>query len=70
MLPLGSVPVTRGRFGEGAGRIVLDDLMCSGNEDTLINCTRRQDIDLFDSNCDHSEDAGVICQGRADGDSL
>ena len=45
------------QFGQGTGPIHLDDVACSGQEDTLTSCT-------FDSNtadCFHSEDAGVSC---------
>jgi hypothetical protein len=35
--------------------IILDDLRCTGNEESLFACAMM-------SNCDHSEDAGVICQ--------
>lgn len=62
-IPSGSIPVDGAIFGEGLGSILLDDLMCNGSETTLMNCTRKANIDLFQSNCDHSEDAGVICQG-------
>ncbi|KAK3097845.1 hypothetical protein FSP39_013751, partial [Pinctada imbricata] len=48
-------------FGEGAGKILLDDLQCTGSERKLIECGhngRRK------HNCGHSEDASVICTGR------
>lgn len=38
--------------------------MCDGSEDTLTNCSRKGNIKLFESNCEHGEDAGVICQGE------
>ena len=50
-------PVKNGRFGSGDSRsITLDDVRCSGSEENILNCS-------YDSvsNCDHSEDAGVIC---------
>ena len=37
--------------------------MCSGNEGMLLDCPRRNNAPLSSSNCDHSEDAGVMCQG-------
>ena len=49
------------RFGEGSGNILLDDLFCTGNEASLLECARG--APLYDSNCEHREDAGVICQG-------
>ena len=44
-------------YGQGTGPILMDDVICTGLEDGLINCT-------FDNNtgdCSHSNDAGVIC---------
>ncbi len=46
-----------GGFAQGKDTILLDDLKCSGNEQTLLNCSHSQT-----HNCDHSEDAGVRCQ--------
>ena len=45
-------------FGGGNGRIILDDVVCSGNEQRLDNCSSRG-IEVHD--CEHSEDAGIIC---------
>ena len=56
---LGSIPVSGGHFSPGDDSILLDDLECDGSEQTLLNCTYSQT-----HNCDHSEDAGVRCQGR------
>ncbi len=58
---IGSLPVKGAFFGQGTGRILLDDLSCDGSEQTLLNCTNRNSMP---SGCDHSEDAGVKCQGR------
>ena len=46
-----------GGFGRGDSRpIILDHVGCNGSEENILNCS-------YDSvsNCDHSEDAGVIC---------
>ena len=44
-------------FGSGISRpIHLDNVICTGSEDTILNCTHNTV-----NNCDHSEDAGVIC---------
>lgn len=42
--------------GEGVGLIHLDDLMCTGFEQTLFDCTSDPT-----HNCVHKEDAGVVC---------
>ena len=51
------VPLRNAAFGDGTGRpILIDDITCTGNEGNILDCS-------YDSvsNCDHSEDAGVIC---------
>ena len=35
--------------------------MCSGSESSLLDCVASADIGIHD--CDHSEDAGVRCEG-------
>ena len=49
-------------FGQGGGQIVLDDVQCTGSENKLLAC-RSAIIFDFSSNCDHSDDAGVRCEG-------
>ena len=57
-----SIPVRGSGFGEGNGlTIFLDDLMCSGAEDSLLECLGADSIGISD--CDHGEDAGVRCEG-------
>ena len=48
-------------FGAGARDILLDNLACNGDESSLLEC---QSNPIENHNCDHSEDAGVRCQGR------
>ncbi|NXX51152.1 DMBT1 protein, partial [Tricholaema leucomelas] len=50
-------------FGQGAERIWLDDVNCSGAETALSECRARP---WGDHNCNHGEDAGVVCSGAVD----
>jgi len=45
---------------DGTGEIWLDDIECNGTEDRLIECLNGG---LGMHNCNHSQDAGVVCAG-------
>ena len=47
---------TEAEFGEGLGPILLDDLGCTADDDTLFTCPHAATHD-----CGHGEDAGVHC---------
>ena len=47
--------------------ILLDDVMCSGSEDNIMNCVRSP---LKTHNCEITEGAGVSCMPDDDGQSL
>ena len=50
-------------FGPGTGPIFLDDVGCTGSEARLDGCPHNG-IAIHD--CDHSEDAGVVCSQQGD----
>ncbi|NXK15169.1 DMBT1 protein, partial [Herpetotheres cachinnans] len=49
-------------FGRGHDPIWLDEVNCTGSEDTLFDCRASA---WGDNNCFHGEDAGVICSGNS-----
>ncbi|XP_054848823.1 deleted in malignant brain tumors 1 protein-like [Eublepharis macularius] len=47
-------------FGEGTGAIWLDNVNCTGTEDSLQDCKGQS---MGEHNCQHQEDASAICSG-------
>lgn len=56
----GATAYSRARYGQGPAsqKIILDDVGCIGTETNLGQCNYTA---LGLSNCDHTEDAGVMC---------
>ena len=50
------------KYGNGTGIIALDNVVCNGDEVDLLHCAHS---DVLTSNCDHSEDAAVICGSKS-----
>ncbi|XP_071128570.1 scavenger receptor cysteine-rich domain-containing protein DMBT1-like isoform X5 [Mytilus edulis] len=54
----GGTAVSEAIYGEGSGKIILDDVECDGEETSIEDCTHSG---WGVSNCHHTEDAGVRC---------
>ena len=50
--------LSQATFGEGTGRIWLDNVQCTGSERGLMNCTASSN---GVNSCMHTQDAGVRC---------
>lgn len=51
-------------FGSGVGRIWMDEVQCTGTEESLVNCPANP---IGTHNCGHHKDAGVVCRGKPKG---
>ena len=51
----------RALFGQGSGKIWLDDVECQGNESSIVNCQHRP---WGVQDCGHYYDASVICSSK------
>ena len=63
-----SLAVGNGHFGSFTGSILLDNLVCEGAESSLLNCA--SNVAIGNSNCQHSEDAGVRCEMQCNESSI
>ncbi|XP_041372547.1 deleted in malignant brain tumors 1 protein-like [Gigantopelta aegis] len=55
----GARAISEAGFGKGSGPIFFDQLACRGNELLITDCPGNP---VGDHDCQHSEDAGAICQ--------
>ena len=62
-LVLDPLPHRGAFFGTGSGPIFLDNVVCRGTESSLLQCNTNP---IRQHNCNHSEDAGVRCEGIQD----
>ena len=61
----GAIARSNAFFGQGTGPIWLDDLLCTGNEQRLVDCpVSTGGIGMVDFCNGHADDAGVTCQER------
>lgn len=52
------------RYGRGEGLVLLDNAMCRGSEERVIDCLYHGWARVHASCLDHSRDAGVQCEGE------
>ena len=52
-----ATPLLSAAFGQGDGPIAMGNVVCTGTEDQLVNCTS----DLNHNCISHSNDVGVRC---------
>ena len=58
IMPIGSEALSGASFGEGSGRIWLDNVQCTGSERELTDCLANAS---GINSCAHTQDAGVRC---------
>lgn len=49
-------------FGPGTGKILLNNVSCTGNEASIWDCTKNLSME---KECGHGKDASVVCQPNA-----
>merc|ERR1711942_80092 len=49
------------QFGKGSGKIWIYKMECTGEETTVGQCGITWNSNIYSDNCDHEEDADVVC---------
>ena len=57
---VGGRAYSNAQFGAGTGPIFLDDVQCTSSSSQLLECSSSP---ILTHTCQHSEDAGVGCEG-------
>ena len=55
---LGVATLTQASFGQGTGRIWLDNVQCTGSQRALMDCAASSS---GNNSCTHAQDAGATC---------
>ena len=50
-------------FGQGSSSSILDDLICTGSESSVNQCSYREVRDFSAAGCYHNRDVEMICYG-------
>ena len=58
--PAGAVALPAAHFGSGIGPIFMNEVQCSGDEESLQDCATNTPLGIH--NCLHRQDASVSCQ--------
>ena len=61
---IGAVFLNRGSIEVGTGPIYLSELICTGDESSLLDCSRRRHQPIGLQTCDHNQDVAVRCTGE------
>ena len=48
-------------YGEGTGKIWLDDVQCDDTAESILQCSH---LPFGENNCYHSEDVSLVCGGE------
>ena len=63
----GNATTQPARYGKGSGVSLLDQVVCHGNETSLLSCTHAQ---VGSRECTYQQDASATCIGESPSPSL